>query len=248
MDQWLYASHDDSIVAAAELCHRVNSWRLNVEACNSLEAANPLAYEAVPPSDQTRPRNARRQKPYARPPDSHHRALQTDLELQPASFLDSRQIRAVPEVARDTGGMSGSPSMTASVALDLPHPEYNPLISCQPDVLAAEYYRLAYIFENLGAERRKQELRWLQTSSKDAMAGLMELGSNMRHVVNAAQYVIKYSHKNGWDIDFEALARGKAPPPTTARVLPSRVRELVCSNGISNGQDLNAAWHLYPAA
>lgn len=128
MDQWLYVSHDDPVVATAELCHRVNSWRRDVEACNSLEATSPFAYEVVPPADQTRPRNARRQKPYARPPDPHHRVPQTDLELEPAPFLDSRQIRAVPEVARDTGGVSRSPSMAASVALDLPHPEYNPLV------------------------------------------------------------------------------------------------------------------------
>lgn len=74
----------------------------------------------------------------------------------------------------------------------------------------------------------------------------MDLGSNMRRVLDAAQYVIKYSVKQGWNIDFEGLAYGAQAPP--ARVLPSRVRELVCSPGISNSQDSSAEWHLYPAA
>ena len=78
------------------------------------------------------------------------------------------------------------------------------------------------------------------------MNNVMVLGSNIRRVVDAAQYVIEYSQSRGWDIDFEALEYGAQP--RTARVLPSRVRELVCSPDTSNNPDSNAEWHLYPAA
>jgi len=84
------------------------------------------------------------------------------------------------------------------------------------------------------------------------MGNIMKLGSNTQRVANAAEYVIQYSQFQGWDIDFAALACGVgvggAQPPHTARVVPSRVRELVCSTDISNNRDSSADWHLYPAA
>jgi len=84
------------------------------------------------------------------------------------------------------------------------------------------------------------------------MRNIMELGPNIRRVMNAAEYVIEYSQFRGWDIDFVALAcgvgNGGAQPPPTARVVPSRVRELVCSTDISNNRDSSVDWHLYPAA
>ena len=138
---WIYVSHE--AMAAAELAHRINCWRQNVEVSNTVDPQNPsLQYpfpcEAVP-SFQTRPQNSRRRKPYARPPDSprHQRAPQMDFsdlhDPQSVTFLDPCQVRGVEEVSRrvfvnDNCELSGF-STKESVGLDLPHPEKNPLVS-----------------------------------------------------------------------------------------------------------------------
>lgn len=137
---WIYVSHE--AMAAAELAHRINCWRQNVEVSNTLDPQNPsLQYpfpncEAVPPSFQTRPQNSRRRKPYARPPDSprHQRASQIDFsdlrDPQSMTFLDPCQVRGTEEVSRRVfvDELSGC-SVRESAGLDLPHPERNPLVS-----------------------------------------------------------------------------------------------------------------------
>lgn len=142
---WFYI-HES--LAAAELAHRINCWRQNVEVCNTLvtdpTTHNPsLQYSfpcegLVPPALQTRPRNSRRQKPYARPPDSpsHTRApmdvsdLPIDVQQSGMSFLDTRQVWGAAErVVGDNGELSGlTTSSKESAGLDLPHPEKNPLV------------------------------------------------------------------------------------------------------------------------
>jgi hypothetical protein len=127
-----YISHDDPTVAEAiDLSHRINRWRLEVE------AASPSLQWALPcdnvPSFSTRPRNLRLRKPYARPPDSprHQKSLGqvevSDLQIdESAVFLDGHQVSGAPEVTKDGCEMRGyAPSITN---LDLPHPQRNPLV------------------------------------------------------------------------------------------------------------------------
>ena len=140
---WFYISRDASI-ATAELSHKINCWRQNVDLCTRLDPTNspfqyPFPCETVPSSFAPRPRNLKRRKPYARPPDLplHQRTPQMDISdlchAESMPFFDIRQFGGAPEVAKrmvdDNGGISGVPtSIKDSSGVDLPHPEKNPLV------------------------------------------------------------------------------------------------------------------------
>ena len=72
----------------------------------------------------------------------------------------------------------------------------------------------------------------------------MDIGTAIQHVVAAAQYIVDYSNSHGWDIDFDALLYDDLVPPV--KMLPSRMRELMCSTGHASGSELG--WHFQPAA
>lgn len=111
--------------------------------------------------------------------------------------------------------------------------------------MTEEYRRIASLFYRLRAEQQKAELRWLEHTSHEAMQNLMDVGSNIQLVIDAAQYIVNYSQCHDWNIDFGALALEGYPPPP--RALPSHMRELVCSPGFTSDPMRNTEWHLYPA-
>ena len=70
----------------------------------------------------------------------------------------------------------------------------------------------------------------------------MDIGTSIQQVIAAAQYIVDYSHSHGWDIDFDTLLYDDFIPPV--KMLPSRMRELVCSPSHAS----SSGWHLQPAA